>query len=622
MWWEPPLYLHFLDRELRTSVGCRLSPVDIELTMRSLLLGTTSKLYCGLSLVWETDVTSPGLVDLISILLRLQVLDLVSDHSTLGEFLESRVWIYRHDERRYPMYFLGGKALDSGFGPTALKRSDTTSEIERDMVTWALSGPDESREKQEEARLRLTKKAVAKALMEREERAVTFALFKQSLAELDKSVRDQGILRRRISTAYTSHYLDYAGGEIPTGIRGLEFFDHLSTAFPLYDLGLIVLLLRVCGLDRYIKGNARETRIWWDGFLASRGVGSGHVEFRRQVRLLLRTLSRMTWMSAGRRGEPGGMYAARCRMSEAIARGAAMAVSGRSASIGPDFLSAVDRARNLVGVLRGDNTFAANWEKSMAEEDEGRCDLLLVVAAKVERDAVLDAARRNGAGVSLRFGVRRTYFTLGTVGGARVLLVQSEKGSVVPGGSLQTIEDAIDETRPSAVILLGIAFGVNPHEQELAEILVSKQLQCYEIQRIGTGSHSEMKIIPRGDRVTADTTLLGRFRAATSNWTGNKAEFGLVLSGEKLVDNVDFRNQLTTFEPEALGGEMEGAGLYAAASERHVDWIIVKAICDWADGRKRYKKRQRQESAAKAAADFVFHTIGQGGFSGHGGSLR
>ena len=36
------------------------------------------------------------------------------------------------------------------------------------------------------------------------------------------------------------------------------------------------------------------------------------------------------------------------------------------------------------------------------------------------------------------------------------------------------------------------------------------------------------------------------------------------MTGEKLVDNVDYRKQLQAFESEAIGGEMEGAGLYVS----------------------------------------------------------
>ena len=59
-----------------------------------------------------------------------------------------------------------------------------------------------------------------------------------------------------------------------------------------------------------------------------------------------------------------------------------------------------------------------------------------------------------------------------------------------------------------------------------------------------------------------------------------------MLTGEKLVDNVDYRKQLVKFESEAEGAEMERAGLYVSSYDNKVDWIVTKAICDLADGDK------------------------------------
>jgi hypothetical protein len=95
-----------------------------------------------------------------------------------------------------------------------------------------------------------------------------------------------------------------------------------------------------------------------------------------------------------------------------------------------------------------------------------------------------------------------------------------------------------------------------------------------------------------------------------------------MLSGEKLIDHQGFRDQLHKLEPEAIGGEMEGAGLYAAAQRKKVDWIVVKAICDRADGNKSQRKNSRQKKAAENAARFTLHVLRLGGFTdNNAGSL-
>lgn len=45
---------------------------------------------------------------------------------------------------------------------------------------------------------------------------------------------------------------------------------------------------------------------------------------------------------------------------------------------------------------------------------------------------------------------------------------------------------------------------------------------------------------------------------------------------------------------------MEGVGLASTLSRSgNANWIIVKGICDWADGDKKENKRARQALAAK-----------------------
>ena len=137
----------------------------------------------------------------------------------------------------------------------------------------------------------------------------------------------------------------------------------------------------------------------------------------------------------------------------------------------------------------------------------------------------------------------------------------------------------------------------------------------YELQRVGTDEHGQLAIRLRGDRPQASPRLLDRFRSGALDWAGARVRFGLVLSGDKLIDNMNFRDQLLLLEPEAIGGEMEGAGLYAAAERLKVDWIVVKAISDWADGKKREGERERQQLAAKNATAFVVQVLRQGGLT-------
>ena len=240
-------------------------------------------------------------------------------------------------------------------------------------------------------------------------------------------------------------------------------------------------------------------------------------------------------------------------------------------------------------------------------------DVLIVTATKLESKAVVEVfqAATRQAPEPRQIG-DRMYQNLGIISDTNVFMVQSEMGTGGLGASMQTVQKGIDALSPAAVIMVGIAFGIDPEKQAIGDILVSEQLLLYDLQRVGT-VEGTLKLIPRGDRPHATPRLISQFRSADLYWDESKAKvhFGLILSGEKLVDNIDFREQLREFEPEAVGGEMEGAGVYVACQEAKVDWILVKSICDWADGHKAQDKDERQRLAAYNAASFVLHLLQQ-----------
>jgi nucleoside phosphorylase len=232
--------------------------------------------------------------------------------------------------------------------------------------------------------------------------------------------------------------------------------------------------------------------------------------------------------------------------------------------------------------------------------------ILLVTVTKTETQAVLENLKNATDRPWQRKHIgQKIYYALGKIGGAEVFLVQSEMGTSTPGGALITIHKAIEALSPGAIVMVGIAFGTRPDKQRLGDILVSQQIMAYEPGK------ERGRFIPRGDRVTCSTLLLDKFRSGELDWPGAPVHFGLVLSGEKLVNDLPFRTQLLEIEPEAIGGEMEGVGLYTAAQDARVDWILVKAICDWADGN---KNDDAQSLAANNAAGFLMHVLEQGGW--------
>jgi nucleoside phosphorylase len=233
-------------------------------------------------------------------------------------------------------------------------------------------------------------------------------------------------------------------------------------------------------------------------------------------------------------------------------------------------------------------------------------DVLIVTVTDVESQAVMEVFREaTGKSSKPESSGDGHYLDLGEIKGSRVFMALSGMGAGGIGGAQESIRRAIDALSPDAVIMVGIAFGVDEQKQEIGDVLLSERLMLYDLQRRGTDADGKVHIIPRGDRPSAAPRLVNWLRVADLQWKQAEIRRGLVLSGEHLVDNVDHRAELLGLEEEAIGGEMEGAGLYVACQNGKVDWVLVKAICDWADGKKEVDRKARQEKAAHNAAAFV-----------------
>lgn len=208
-----------------------------------------------------------------------------------------------------------------------------------------------------------------------------------------------------------------------------------------------------------------------------------------------------------------------------------------------------------------------------------------------------------------------TFYNIGTYGEYDVVHFElPEQGSVGSDGSLLTINAAVGEFKPDAVILVGYAFGKDDksdqsRSQKIGTVLISEKVADYE-----SGKMKEDKMQSDGMICESGRQLLSAFKHYAKSWNyfinGEKAnyEFGLLLSGDKVVDDPKFKKELFERYPRAIGGEMEGRGAYSVCRRLGIEeWIIVKAICDFGDGNKSVDKQTKQNIAAVSAVNFLNH---------------
>lgn len=253
-----------------------------------------------------------------------------------------------------------------------------------------------------------------------------------------------------------------------------------------------------------------------------------------------------------------------------------------------------------------------------------KIDIAILVATDIEQNVVLQnlVPYSDEESIQKIYSDNLTYYC-GLFGKYSSAVIKTNKmGSTQRGASIQVTTKLIEDLNPKILIMPGIAFGKDKEKQEIGDILVSTSLAVYEPARV----NDDLSMTYRGPTPEANEVLINRFseKEFIFNYEGIdkkvKVSSGMLLSGEKLIDNLDFKKRLLTNFPDAIGGEMEGAGVYASSDYKKIPWIIIKSICDWGDGE---KNKTFQELAAnssikyihkKCSEDLIFDALGVSAF--------
>ena len=164
-----------------------------------------------------------------------------------------------------------------------------------------------------------------------------------------------------------------------------------------------------------------------------------------------------------------------------------------------------------------------------------------------------------------------------------------------------------------AIIALGVCATVG----RLGDVIVSSRIDACNLTKIAgdrfidrgirypPGINIKMFLIDRIDLWEYPCTKPG-----TEEYNA-KAMSKPMLSGAPLIASRDFRDRMIAHvSPEAMGIEMEGIGvingIIMAKKQDTIEFIIVKAGCDYAD---ESKNKEWQPVAAMAAADFVYKQL-------------
>jgi len=128
-------------------------------------------------------------------------------------------------------------------------------------------------------------------------------------------------------------------------------------------------------------------------------------------------------------------------------------------------------------------------QETTSLHDDLRCDILILFATSSEREKLEEAAKELRIAFDKRYTVgphqeKVEYFSLGNVGNNRVNAFKTEMGPFGYGGSASRAIYYRTITGATAIIQVGMAFGIDPSGQRLGDVLVSTSLIPYDLREV------------------------------------------------------------------------------------------------------------------------------------------
>lgn len=285
------------------------------------------------------------------------------------------------------------------------------------------------------------------------------------------------------------------------------------------------------------------------------------------------------------------------------------------------------KPEELKAMINGKSIKDVTSDSNEAKMCQQNAQILLVTANDFEQYAALSLLEpMEGRAVLYRFQHNYTgplakvaTYTFGKFGTFNAAVQRMTTQGPASAQDVITIASDCFGHNLNAIFSVGVACGVKK-KNEMLDVLVSKRVTFYTIARHGTTKQGKQEIISReiANLPTSDF-LLQNFTNPPEWPTSNsktaarlttkkpKKHVGLLLSGDYLVDNEEFKDELlNTFAKEAIGIEMEGAGLYHDYRSHNYEILIVKAVCDFGDGK---KNKDYQPTAALLAAECLHHYL-------------
>lgn len=623
---EKPVFLHFLNREAANATDSSRSWSN-DLTMLDVITLThCSTMTVNISQMLEYTIEKPQLVEPLLKLSASNILITTSNNKDQSEFIASRQKLYEKVSDRYPIYFQDISVVEkfqirqkNEFSMTRVLRRDLMEVTDRDFRGLEFYGAQRHGHSEDWALVVDNIDPIQQAFGRDRNAAITRASLEESIGAGDIPNRALDAFARIISARYFDHYKLHKEAVTCTGIGDVGFLDDYEM-FPHYDLPILKTVLDAVSWGA-LKDAFPDLR---DQVYDAYG-GRLHLGFVECVQSFVGATNASV---RHRSNYPEGSNDYYASLREQVRTYCKSMIYQIYDGKMPSFSNVEDYFEWSTGLIQDvieankdtDGVLLESWEKSMASKEKVR--IVLLTATDTEDDAVVNALINAGYAEAGEIRTSRGIYSRFLHGRHKeVILARSSAGSVGLSGSEIVASEVLRELEPDHVIAVGICFGMKPSEDEqdklgasnktkgeqtLGDILYSEKITDYETVRLSF-EDGEEDVRERGLRVPAGSILLDAARITRRKYaSGNTKVFpGELISGLKLLDSQPALEDLRRRFPDAVGGEMEAVGVVAASLRHGVDWIVVKAICDWGMN----KGQKEQQLAADNAAVFVVKMI-------------
>jgi HAD superfamily phosphoserine phosphatase-like hydrolase len=229
--------------------------------------------------------------------------------------------------------------------------------------------------------------------------------------------------------------------------------------------------------------------------------------------------------------------------------------------------------------------------------------IVLMTANEIEREELNKRMVPHNDGQLRQYFDGDNDFILGYFGRYHIAHIHCKQhGSLGPEASMLTLESALEVINPDIIIMVGVAYGANKNTQKIGDVLISESIRSTDM----------LKRLPHNQVENRNENFLAGEKIVNilTNLQIKGIEFniikGMIISGEALINDEEYKENLISIFKEdkenIIGGEMEGIGLASLLKRKNInDWVLIKGISDWADGRKDENKDKNQHLAVKNA---------------------